>query len=218
MIKTFSIKEALKHGWDKMRQHFLFVVGVIAISFIISLVFDRLQDLLGDGAPLVGFIIFIASVYVSTVISIGSYKIFLKLNDGQHAELKDLYLHYRLFGKYFLGTILYLVIVVIGLILLIIPGIYFSIKYSFLPLILVDDEDVSISEAFSRSADITLGVKWKLLGFGIVVMLVLLLGALLLGIGLLVAIPVATFAFVHVYRKLGHETAGEVVVVEEGEE
>ena len=102
----------------------------------------------------------------------------------------------------------------IGLILFVIPGIYLAIKYMFALVILIDEETISATDALKKSSDITLGVKWSLFGFLLLLILINLIGIALLGIGLLVTIPISTFATVYIFRRLSHETAGEVVVKE----
>jgi len=213
-VKTFSIKDSIKFGWEKLWSNFLFIIGVVLISFTASVLLGRIQDVLGEGTPVVDIVMTVTSLFITSVISIGYYKIFLKIHDGQRADFKDLYQHYSLFWKYLITSVLYGLMVFVGLILLIVPGIYLALKYAFAVLIVIDEENISTMEALSKSSDITLGVKWKLLGFVILITLINVVGAVLLGLGLLITIPMTTMASVYVYRRLAHETAGEVVVVE----
>ena len=96
---------------------------------------------------------------------------------------------------------LYQLIVWIGLILFIIPGIYWSIKYMFYYFYIVD-EDRGPIEALSESGDLTDGYKWKLLLLSILVSLFNLLGVLLLGVGTLVTGPISTMVMLSAYRQL----------------
>jgi uncharacterized membrane protein len=49
-------------------------------------------------------------------------------------------------------------------------------------------------------------VKWKLLGFGIVLAIINVIGAMCLFVGLFVTVPVTLLAFSSVYRKLLSQT------------
>ena len=91
-----------------------------------------------------------------------------------------------------------------GFILFVIPGIYFAIKYHFL-LYFVIDKKMGPLEALRASGKITDGVKWRLLGFSIVSIGIVILGFLAFGFGILVAVPVATLADAYLYRKLSHK-------------
>lgn len=89
----------------------------------------------------------------------------------------------------------------LGYILLVIPGIIWTLKYQFVPY-LVADKEMDAKEAFEYSARMTDGWKMKLFFYGIGLMLVNLAGALLFGIGLIITIPITyLFSFV-IYRAL----------------
>ena len=94
-----------------------------------------------------------------------------------------------------------------GLILLIIPGIIWAVRFSFSFYIVVDTK-VGPVIAMKESYAITKGKFWKLLLFWIVVGLVNLLGLICLGVGLFVSVPVTTLASVYVYRWLSQRKAG----------
>lgn len=91
-----------------------------------------------------------------------------------------------------------------GFILLIVPGVIWCIKYSFAP-ILVIDKKMRPMEAIRESGRLTAGSKGKVFLFGIVSMLVVMLGYIALFVGSLVSIPVSMLAWVHVYRSLESE-------------
>lgn len=55
----------------------------------------------------------------------------------------------------------------------------------------------------------TEGVKWKLLGFCIVMGLINIVGLVALVVGVLVSFPVTNLAYLHIYRKLGGAEAKE---------
>lgn len=77
---------------------------------------------------------------------------------------------------------------------------YIALRYSMSRFEVLDG--ACIVESLRKSTVITRGVKWKLLGFMIVAILLNILGALLLLVGLLVTIPVTMLAMAHVYTKL----------------
>ena len=59
-----------------------------------------------------------------------------------------------------------------------------------------------ITASLRESAEMTHGIKWHLLGFFIIILLLNIVGALLLLVGLLVSVPVTMIAYAHVYQKL----------------
>jgi len=90
-------------------------------------------------------------------------------------------------------------IVIVALVALVV-AIYIALRYSMSRFEVLDG--AGILESLRKSATITRGVKWKLVGFGIVLGLLNILGAILLLIGLLVTIPISMIAMAHVYTKL----------------
>jgi uncharacterized membrane protein len=89
--------------------------------------------------------------------------------------------------------------------LLIVPGIIFFIMFQYYGYFIVDKKMGPV-EALKASAALTKGVRWKLFGFGLVIGLLNIGGALLLLLGLFVTIPVSQMAIAHVYRKLLPQT------------
>jgi uncharacterized membrane protein len=89
----------------------------------------------------------------------------------------------------------------IGFVLLIVPGIIAMLLFMFSTFIVIDRELGPI-EAMKESMRITRGYRWPLLGLIALLMLIVLAGVIALFVGLLVAMPVTTLAFVHAYRVL----------------
>ena len=115
-----------------------------------------------------------------------------------------------IFWKYLFGGILLILIVVAGLVLFIIPGIYLALRFVFVPVILIDKE-TTIKEAFKKSTDLTKGTKWKLLGLIIILALIQILtgalffshsGELIYGAGFVFISPYLLISFIKAYRTL----------------
>ena len=103
------------------------------------------------------------------------------------------------FFQYVITSIVVGIIVFLGVILLIVPGIYFALKYAFAGLITID-QGLDVGEAMKRSAEITEGRKLSLLGFSIVTMIINIIGGLLFGLGLLITVPLTLLAFTILYN------------------
>jgi uncharacterized membrane protein len=86
-------------------------------------------------------------------------------------------------------------------ILLVIPGIIWSIRFHFFSYLIVD-KGVSPIEALKKSSKITKGTKWDLFLFGILLVFINILGALALLVSLFVTMPATMVANAFVYRKL----------------
>lgn len=177
-----------------MKENFELVFFATLIILAVS-VFTEGQELLSLLAFLFAFII-----------KIGYEKIFLKVYDGEKPKLSEMFQHYTLFWKYLGVVILNCLVVVGGIILLVIPGIYWAVRFSFAALIVVDTKSGPMA-AMKESWAITKGNFWKLLLLWLAIVVINLAGIIALYVGLLITVPVTTFAAVFVYRELTKKRA-----------
>ncbi len=198
MYPSFSIREAIQFGWDKTRVHSALVFQVVLTIFALYVLQAMVGHTISNTA--LGFMANVVIVVLQFVIGVGATVIVLKLAKGTPSHYRDLIPPARLAWHFLLASLLAGLIVLCGLILLIIPGIYFALRYSMVRFCIIDGDGVKESLRHSRA--ITEGVKWELLGFFIVLILLNLLGAVLLLVGLLVTLPVSMLAAAHVYLKL----------------
>jgi len=195
----------VQFGWDTTKSNIGLFIGLLIVVGLIQYVPDIVATILEADAPVLSIIIRIASVILSMIIGMGVIKICLRFCDGEKGEFSDIFSCYPLFFKYLVGSILYGLIVVVGLILLIIPGIIWAIKFQFFDYLIVDQGFGPI-DALEKSSEITRGVKLDLLSFGILIGIINLLGLLCLVVGLFVTIPMTWVATAFVYRELLPET------------
>lgn len=198
---SFSLKEALLFGWDTFKKKWQFLVQFFVIVLIIGMIPNYLHDWARTNFPTVSFIFSIIGWIVQMITSIGIIIVSLKLVDGKKPQISDVYSHYGLLLNYFLGSLLYGAVVILGFILLIVPGIIWGIKYQYTTYLIVD-RGMSPMDAFRESGQITKGIKLKLFYLGLCYIGITILGILLVGVGLIVAWPVIALSGAYVYRKL----------------
>jgi len=85
--------------------------------------------------------------------------------------------------------------------LLIIPGIWFALRYQYFGMAIVD-KNMGPIEALKYSGQITQGNALKLFGMALASMGVIVLGLLALILGVFVAMPVVYIAMAYIYRTL----------------
>lgn len=94
-----------------------------------------------------------------------------------------------------------IVIIMLGFLFLIIPGIWFFIALSFATYYLVD-RDGGVFDSLRMSWNITKGHIVQIFLFTLAIVGLNILGFLALGVGLLVTVPVSMIAYGSVYRQL----------------
>jgi len=199
--ERFSIKKAIRFGWDTMKANLGYFIVLLIVAFLI----ERLPGMLGNFArrdfPVISLILFLSGWILSFVVQMGLMKISLKFCDGIKGKLDDLLSSFNILLPFVAASILYGLIVFAGFILLVVPGIVWGVRFSLYPYFIVD-RNMGPVQALKASAQATTGEKWHLFLFGILLGLINLAGALCFFIGLFATIPTSLVAYAHTYRQL----------------
>jgi hypothetical protein len=201
MEERFTIGEAVRYGWDIMKDNFAFLIAFVFILWLAEAIPGGLQGGLGRNNAGLNIIFGLIGFIVSFFVGMAYIKIGLRYTAGEQADFTDLYSAYPHLWNYFLGAILYGLIVLGGLILCIIPGIYWGVKYQFFGYFIIDQEKTP-TNALTRSGQVTQGIKGYLFLFNLAQLGIIILGFLACIVGVLVAIPVNIVAHAYVYRRL----------------
>lgn len=211
MQDAFSISECVRFGWETFKKRPWFIIGAVLIMGLFSVSFS-FESGSAEGLKAVTPFVILAGIIFTTIslaVELLFTRFMLKVHDSVETMKYLDALPARPFWKYVGGKLAVGLVVTIGLILLIVPGIIAVLMFLFTPYLIVDKKLWPI-EAMKESARITKGHRWQLLGFVLVLTLLNIAGALLLFVGLLVSVPVSVLAVVHAYRALERK-AGEIV-------
>ena len=205
----FSTGSAIRFGWETFKKRPWFFVGSTVVILLASGLIDAFTSAI-DGAvggsadqpSLVGGVL---NLGLGTLLGMGATAFYLAAQDNpETVDLSALW-HPQPFWRYLGASILFALAIVIGFVLLIVPGIIFALMFMFTTFVVID-RGLGPIEAMKESNRITHGHKWTLLGFTLMLVLINLLGAIALLVGLLVSIPVSSLAVAHAYRVLAGRT------------
>ena len=204
MAKTISDGDLLKYGWKMALEKLGFFIGLFLLTILafigVVIVGAILAAVLGnDLAILVMAITYIAVIVLSLLVNIGWIRISLALVDGKKTDLAMLFKNWDAFWGFLGASLLYALIVMAGYILFIVPGVIWSLKYMWMPWLVVDKK-MGVLEAMEKSSEMTMGLKWDLLGFQILTVIVSYLGILAFFIGSFVTTPTILMATAKLYR------------------
>jgi len=222
---------AIQYGWNKFKDNWgeiivAVLIGlaiVIVVEIIVSIVIGGIAWGSGDGCSvsqstgrihcdsgpgffsrLFGFGVLQALFWVAgSVFQLWIIQATLQLVRGERLEASRI-MSFEKFGPFVLAALLVGVLTVVGFILLIIPGLlvlFFTHFYGFF----VVDKDMSPIEAITASFNLVKEHIGVVLIFFLLSLLVLLVGAILCGIGLIVAWPVVIIATGYMYKRLQGE-------------
>lgn len=211
-MNKFSIREAVKFGFETTKSNFLFLLGILVIAAVMSYIPNLVGDANLDRSPVSMFVLFAMSVaawLLRKVVDLGIIRAIIKLVDGTKPGFGELFSTTNLLVKSILADVVYGLMVMGGLLLFVIPGIIIAIKYHYYTYFIVD-KGLGPIEALKRSGQATKGNLWNIFFLGLTLVLVNLLGIICLLIGLLFTIPLSMLASAYVYRKLSTAGSSEV--------
>jgi uncharacterized membrane protein len=168
---------------------------------LISNIIDSILVASFGKVGLAGLIEFLMRSVFQVLLGTGMISFALKAHDDvMAARLQDFW-HPQPFWNYAATTVLLFVIIGIGLILLVVPGIIAILTFMFATYLVVDRGLTPIA-ALKESARMTKGQKLDLLLFVLQIIGITLLGLLCLFVGIFVAIPIVALSVAHAYRTL----------------
>ena len=209
--KKFSKEQAIKFGWRRTVDNLGFFIVYLIIIFAVEFFFSSFIEIFDEAKFYSLSIIFnLGSFIVTIVSSIFAVKIGLRLYDNEKIGSYDfLAFDISTFFKFLLAYILFSIMVIVGFILLIVPGIYLALKYQFFQFLIIE-KNMDVVESFKESGRITQGSKWNLFFLALLFVLIVIAGFLALIVGIFVAIPVIMVAWAYVYKKLSSGVSSSV--------
>ncbi|PJC41244.1 MAG: hypothetical protein CO041_05365, partial [Candidatus Pacebacteria bacterium CG_4_9_14_0_2_um_filter_40_15] len=134
----FVISDSLHAAWDLFKEKWYVIYGLYLIPVVVAVVYSLTLNALGEEFGVMSLFVMFIYMILQTVVSMGVVQGYLNLVRGKEINVETFKSMLPLVVNYFLGTLLMGVIILAGLIFLIVPGIYFSLKYYFVPFLLID--------------------------------------------------------------------------------
>jgi hypothetical protein len=165
---TIRIGEALSYGWRTFIERPLFWIGLMVIYFGLQQVAKAIGEQVQaafDREPMTALLILVipAIVYglVLTRLMLGLFSISLATVDGGRPGFRDLLANGSRFWRFLGANIVFVVAVLVGLLLLVVPGLYLWARDGFYPYAIIDKNAGPI-ESLRTSSRLTEGVRWPL--------------------------------------------------------
>ncbi len=223
-----SYKLYIKESWQTFKRNPLFILRVYIVVFVISSIFNFITKKVSvyhEQIPASSFfelVIALVGTYVNTLVWIGLTLVLIHLVRKERAEIKELFKHSKKVLKVFLASCLLVLGTIIGLCLLVVPGIIFFLTYQFAPFRLIE-KDMSVKNAFEESAHMVQGKRWYLFGLYTMVLItwliwmafwsailalliissvhmsIVVIAVVLAFAGFLVFLPMLNLFYIHVY-------------------
>lgn len=209
------ISQAIGYGWQKARLWVWVFLPALLLQSALSNTFTWHEESgrqslhlwwhnLGPqtlgiivAVSVLGILICVVSMWVQMGVTSAS----VKAARGEDIAIGDFFLTWGKVGRYIVGEMLCGLIVGVGMILLVVPGVIWAMRYCMSGYYIVT-QDAGPIQALRLSEAATEGHKGELFGLALRSLGVVVLGALCLGVGLLWAMPTVEIAWASVFLEL----------------
>jgi uncharacterized membrane protein len=174
----------------------LFLIGIIGFIIGIPAGLGGSEE---EVVTLLGVLGFIYGILIVGPTDYGVAFAYLKAARSDKLEIRDMFAAFHNYWNAVLANILVGAIVVIGLFLLIIPGIIFACKLVFTPYLVVDQK-MGVIEAVKESWRMTNGHAWTVFLIGLLAIPIGIAGLLCLVVGIIPAIMWIAATFGSLYH------------------
>lgn len=196
----YNVGTAWSYGWNKFTANIgqilvavLLLVGVqIAVQILSYLVSDTL---------IISWLFSLAAWVLSMIIGAGIVRAALDITEGKTINVAEL-LTPRKLGDVIVVSLLTGIATFIGLILCVLPGLAVMFFTSFTLYFLMDREELGAIDAIKASFEFTKNNAGNVIVWFLLSLATWLVGALLCGVGLIVAVPVVLIGTAYTYKKL----------------
>jgi uncharacterized membrane protein len=200
-MNKLVVLDCFRFGWATFKKRPWILIGALLLTIIAGAISSALFGNENQGSGIVVGAMILASVIVNVLIEIGFLTFFMRAHDSiESAQFTDLW-NPTPFVWYLVGQVAVGIIVIIGLVLLIVPGLIAAVALFFTSYFIIEGKGPI--EAIKASWEMTKGNRWKVALLLLAVAGLNLAGFLAFVVGLVVTVPISMLALVHAYRTLG---------------
>ncbi len=182
------IGHCIGRGWDLVMANFGLSIGATVLVYLLAMVAS--STCLG-------------SLLLNFVLWGGLRWMFLKMARGQKAELSDAFAGFSLaFVPLMLFSLVGQLLIMVGVIFCILPGIYLAVCWLLFTELLILDKRLDFWPAMELSRKVVTHHWWAAFGLALLCILLQFAGTLLCVIGYFIALPITIAATVYAYEDI----------------
>lgn len=206
----WTISEVLGVGFDALKKHPVPLIGGFFLMSVISqlpslsplvLTSVGIIEEMSVSALVLQIIVFVGSLALGAFVWVGQIRVGLAAARQQPVEFNLFFSGADRLVPMMVVTVLMYLGVLLGIVLLIVPGIVLALGWA-LAGPLVVDAGYSPMEALRESWEVMKGHKLQMFLFGIVAALICVAGLCACYVGLLVVMPAIVVAFLEAFRRI----------------
>lgn len=189
-----DVGAALSYGWKKFQANVGPLIAIVAVPVVINIVISIIG--IATRSIAIQLLLNVVSFVVSTVAALGITRAALMVTAGETPDFGRAF-QYDRWGEWFVFSIVFGLMVGIGLLLCLIPGLFVIAFFGLAPFFFVDQR-MSLGDALTASRT---AVSSKGLAFPILLSVIVgALGVIACFVGIFITYPVAYIAVAFLYR------------------
>jgi len=153
--------ELKKNAKNQLKDNWLLAIGVLIVCQLISYI-PNILSIVSENLVFIGVVIPIIILAITGPLSIGQCKFFINLANKSNPKFYDLWYGFNNILKAIGVALLVGIIVLLGSILFVIPGIIFAYRYSQVYYIMAENPDMPVLDVLKESSRIMKGRKFEL--------------------------------------------------------
>jgi len=203
-MNNISISNIVSEAWTLFKEHASSIIVILLVYLVTNSIISFIGVAVMGDSILITFIFQIIQSIIGIILALGFNRILLNIINGESYEVNTLFsqTNFSLVLNTIIGSVVIGIAIIVGLVFLILPGLYIAFRLQFFNYALLEQETPNFSDAIKTSWDMTKGHVIDLVVIAIVSGIIVIGGVLALIIGLFVAIPVISLMSVLVYKNL----------------
>jgi hypothetical protein len=192
-------------GWKIFGTYFveLLVVSILytVLAGPVSFAQWKVENFEWYLIPLILFAI-AYGIFVAGPISYSVSWVYLKAVRGERVEIRDMFAVFqRNYWNAVVAKVVVSVIVGLGFVMLIVPGIIFAVRLAFVPYLVVDKQ-MDVMDALRVSWDMTRGHGWQIFFMGLLAIPIVIGGLIFIIVGVFISIMWIATAFAVMFHTI----------------
>ena len=185
------VNKLTTEGYEfKLEQYFKSGIEIFKKEYGLFIGFSLVAGLMAGIASLIPFVGTFAQIIISSITNLGFFYVARKIKKGEKIDFEDFFKPFNDFGNIVGVALVVAVLTILGILCLIIPGIYLAVAWSFAVPIVYFYRGTELWTAMEASRKIITKNWWWFFLFAFCLGLFNMFGALFCLVGLIVTMPI----------------------------
>lgn len=180
--------QLMRNARKSLEPYWLLAVLVTLVYLIISAIIGGIQNV-SESSQLLELVGLVLNILITGPVALGFTIFALNVSRNNTPDFSDLFKGFNQYGRNVLAYLIMMLIIILGFVLLIVPGIIAALGLSMTLFIIADDPDISATDAIQKSWKMMMGYKWKYFRLSLRFIPWILLSIILLFVGFLFVAP-----------------------------